>query len=178
MANEEALLAAGYVKARPNNQGNDRERFPWGRGGYTNFGEKNMKHTKKSKKMNPKGPDGRPLTCNCCGSFRHLLIDCPDSWENMEKGSDEEDEHTVLFVSINCITDTEKGEHLKEKTQHHAILDSACSSTVCGKKWLASYMKSLNKKERGKIRRSVLRYLNLGITSGLNQKESIQFQAS
>ena len=26
------------------------------------------------------------------GSFRHLLIGSPDSWENMKKGSDEEDE--------------------------------------------------------------------------------------
>ena len=33
------------------------------------------------------------------GSFRHLLIDSPDSWENMKKGSDEEDEYAALFVS-------------------------------------------------------------------------------
>ena len=38
--------------------------------------------------------DLSPVTV--AGSFRPLLI---GSWENMKKGSDEEDEYAVLFVS-------------------------------------------------------------------------------
>lgn len=38
-----------------------------------------------NKKMNPVGADGKTFTCDSCGSFRHLLQDCPDSWENMAK---------------------------------------------------------------------------------------------
>ena len=30
------------------------------------------------------------LKCKSCGSFRHLLNDCPDSWENMRKKADKE----------------------------------------------------------------------------------------
>ena len=34
------------------------------------------------KKINPKGLDGHVLKCHSCGSFRHLLDACPDSWIN------------------------------------------------------------------------------------------------
>ena len=37
------------------------------------------------KKINPIGANRKPLLCNSCGSSRHLLAECPDSWENMEK---------------------------------------------------------------------------------------------
>ena len=79
------------------------------------------------------------------GFFWHLLIDSPESWENMKKGSDEEDEYAVLFVSNRQIDVTQR------KACKYAILDSACSSTICGKKWLTTYMNSLNRKEKGKI---------------------------
>ena len=36
------------------------------------------------KKMNPVGANGKTMLCNSCGSYRHLLAECPDSWENME----------------------------------------------------------------------------------------------
>ena len=25
------------------------------------------------------------MTCKSCGSFRHLVAECPDSWENLSK---------------------------------------------------------------------------------------------
>ena len=37
------------------------------------------------KKINPTGRDGEVLKCLSCGSYRHLLDHCPDSWENMMK---------------------------------------------------------------------------------------------
>ena len=37
------------------------------------------------RKINPTGLDGDVLKCHSCGSFRHLLDECPGSWENMEK---------------------------------------------------------------------------------------------
>ena len=40
------------------------------------------------KRINPVGADGNRLLCICCGSYRHLLKDCPDSWENIEKRDD------------------------------------------------------------------------------------------
>ena len=32
-----------------------------------------------------------------------------------------------------------------------AVLDRACSSTVCGKIWLDGYLKSLDKEDSGKV---------------------------
>ena len=32
--------------------------------------------------MNPTGHDGRPFLCRACESYRHLVAECPDSWEN------------------------------------------------------------------------------------------------
>ena len=40
--------------------------------------------------INPVGANGKTMLCtityfcNSCGSYRHLLAECPDSWENME----------------------------------------------------------------------------------------------
>ena len=36
------------------------------------------------KKMNPVGSNRKTMLCNSYGSNRHLLAECPDSWENME----------------------------------------------------------------------------------------------
>ena len=37
------------------------------------------------KKINPLGSDGKILLCYSCGSYRHLVAECQDSWENMAK---------------------------------------------------------------------------------------------
>ena len=51
-------------------------------------GKDNQRPTKANgvvrKKINPSGADGKILKCLSCGSFWHLLDDCPDSWENMD----------------------------------------------------------------------------------------------
>ena len=39
----------------------------------------------KRKRRNPSRSNGRPLLCRACGSYRHLVAKCPDSWENMYK---------------------------------------------------------------------------------------------
>ena len=38
-----------------------------------------------TKKLNPLGTDGKLLLCNSCGSYRHLVAECQDSWENIVK---------------------------------------------------------------------------------------------
>ena len=32
--------------------------------------------------LNPPGLDGKLLRCSACGSYRHLIKNCPDTWEN------------------------------------------------------------------------------------------------
>ena len=38
--------------------------------------------------------------------------------------------------------------------QNCAVLDSACSSTVCGQSWIDNYIDSLDSDERGKVLRT------------------------
>ena len=77
--NEDILLAAGYVK---NNAFYDRRQ----REGQCRYeSPRNINSKNSGRKMNPLGKDGRALTCKACGSFRHMLPECPDSWENMQK---------------------------------------------------------------------------------------------
>ena len=94
--NEEALLAAGYYK-----QGQGKRSVRTGRGGYSRGGGQRGQGQEARRKMNPTGPDGKPLTCRVCGSYRHLMKDCPDSWENIKKVNIVEDENVVLFTGYN-----------------------------------------------------------------------------
>ena len=38
-----------------------------------------------SRPMNNIGPDGNVMRCVACDSIRHLLADCPHSYENQDK---------------------------------------------------------------------------------------------
>ena len=149
--NKEALLAAGYVKQYRGGKGGKP-----GRGGYS----RGSQGQQPNRKMNPIGPDGKTLTCRCCGSFKHLVAECPHSWESTPKSSGQkkpakvnitEDENVVLFTGCN------KRDIVQLSIDAHncAVLDSACSSTVCSKNWLENYVNSLNEKDKMKIKQTV-----------------------
>ena len=173
--NEEALLAAGYVKGkqgkqgggdrdetwrrwRPRRGGSGVQEFPrteyrrqGTRGGYhhTESGSRISQPSDRNKKnINPLGPDGRTLTCKSCGSYRHLLPACPDSWENMAKINIAEEEHAVLFTGYK----TEEVQRLGIDAGNCAVLDSTCSSTVCGDKWINNYIQSLDSIDKTKVK--------------------------
>ena len=61
---------------------------------------RNINSKNSDRKMNPLGKDGRTLTCKACGSFRHMLPESPDSWENMQK-LNFRDEDMVLETKYN-----------------------------------------------------------------------------
>ena len=76
--------------------------------------------------------------------------ECPDSWENLRKVHVVEDENVVLFTGYN------KAEvhQLGIDARNCAVLDSACSSTVCGEDWLGSYIHSLDEFDKKKVRQT------------------------
>ena len=108
-----------------------------------------------SRPMNKIGPDGNVMRCVACDSIRHLLAECPHSYENQDKAFMSEqiennDEEACLFTGQNP-------SHmvvLSTEAQNCAVLDSACSSTVCGKEWLNNYLNSLNSEEVKNVKRS------------------------
>ena len=98
---EDVLLAAGYVK---NNAPYDRRRkegnYMYGYEKEPSTSQRNFNPKNTGRRMNPLGKDGRALTCKACGSFRHMLPECPDSWENMGKINND-DEVLVLETKYN-----------------------------------------------------------------------------
>ena len=161
---DEALLTAGYMRYnrrggggargtdrpgrwnRGNNRGTVNQR---GNGGIQMNKRGNGSVQTSTKRMNPVGSDGRTLTCRSCGSFRHLVADCPDSWENMATRVNitEEEENVVLFTGYQ----REEIARLGIDARNCAVLDSACSSTVCGETWMSGYIDSLDQGDRDKI---------------------------
>ena len=84
------------------------------------------------------GANGRALTCKACGSYRYFVAHCPDKLENIARENRQEinsksnifsdDEPEVLFNSHN----QENSVFFSGRSCGYAVLDSACSSTVCG----------------------------------------------
>ena len=60
------------------------------------------------------------------------------------------DEHAVLFTGYN----KEEVRHLGVDTCICAVLDSACSSTVCGDSWINNYIQSLDTDDRQKVKQT------------------------
>ena len=82
---EKELSEAGFVKQRSG--GINLRNFKRGR--YRGVDVQASCKGKMRKKMNPTGINGRILRCKSCGSFRHLVAECPDSWENMENNCEQ-----------------------------------------------------------------------------------------
>ena len=104
--------------------------------------------------------------CSSCGSYRHLLKGCPDSWENMNKnvlvaedtknkeGDDfgifftmNEEEHSVLYTG----NLKEENAILVAETKNKALLDTGCSATVAGQDWARILVGSLSEESRAKV---------------------------
>ena len=97
---------------------------------------------KSERPVNPKSADGSYLTCHSCGSFRHLLSECPYSWENMKTPSHvmmSEEERICLFTGYN---QRDIG-LLGSESKRQAILDSACTSSCMGSSWYECFKDGL-----------------------------------
>lgn len=172
---EEALWNAGYMRRR--HDGCDDGRF-----------------TATVKNINPIGPDGRSLLCKSCGSFRHLLARCPDSWENMANTNKEDTEskgEEFLFTMVQNATEPDvenrflktdfnqdQLECIGKEARKCAVLDSACSSTVCGTDWMQDYLASLGPEDRDKVvREEGTRTFSLGGEVRLKSKSTFKIPA-
>ena len=97
-------------------------------------------------KVNPKNRYGDYLRCHGCGSFRHLIGECPDAKPrgSNQRESDGFKNSAVLYTgNIECYTS-----ELAQEADNCVILDSACTATVCGKSWMEKYRSSLSEDKR------------------------------
>ena len=110
-------------------------------------------HARWQGRLNPPGVDGEPLLCHSCGSFRHLIAQCPDSWENLKKQASSDDgceDNIELLHGLKASISL-----LGVEARKCAVIDIKCSSTVCGKDWLDDYVDSLSEDDRGKVTREM-----------------------
>ena len=154
--NEEVLLAARYIR-KPSIAQQPHRSCPDFSNRFNNYNFRRDKihpQQKLTRSMNPKGADGSTLTCISCGYYRHLLPDCPHSWENMQANVVETDnideEEVVLFTG----SLTNEIRQLGSEATNCAVLDSACSSTVCGENWLSMYFGSLDSDLQNNIKKT------------------------
>lgn len=96
------------------------------------------------RKVNPKGRNGEYLRCHNCDSFRHLLAECTEVYQSQVRK--ESDDIVVLYTGAAYVSD------LNVEAANCAVLDSACSHTVCGRKWLDYYLSSLSEELRVKVK--------------------------
>ena len=87
--------------------------------------------------------------CHNCGSYRHTFLDCPHSWENMQKNDVYYVREQVVMFTGYDQTDIQR---LGYESRNCVVLDTACTSTVCGDRWLQCYLDTLPDEQLGKIK--------------------------
>lgn len=88
--------------------------------------------------------------CYACGSKFHYIKDCPDKDKNQLNYSDGDSEvvHLSLF---NSNEPSKKLQSLVAESLGFAVLDTGCSSTVCGMEWFDNYISNLSNYDQSKI---------------------------
>ena len=100
---------------------------------------------------NPLDQDGRRTRCAVCQNTYHWAKDCPNKKEYVKLTKDEgiknvEECNITLFSNVLSATEIFMVEALGS-----AVMDTACTRTVCGEKWLDDYISELPQSELQKV---------------------------
>ena len=93
-----------------------------------------------SYRRNPFDKDGQQLKCFKCGSTNHFARSCTS------KNVEGESKAQVHITLLNGKSDKDM-ESLVGECFGKALLDSACTKTVCGETWINVYLDMLNEEE-------------------------------
>ena len=105
-------------------------------------------------RLNPTNNDGHISVCAICSSKMHWARKCPHAREKQSAlygeapELDEEEVHITLMAGN--ITN-HKMDALLGETLGHVLLDSGCSKTVCGERWLREYLQTMSDSEKKKV---------------------------
>lgn len=97
------------------------------------------------KKGNPLDRFGRTSRCRICQSTHHWQRDCPHKGEKQETAHVTEDPDDVEQCNITLFTQEKMtvNEVFVVECRNAAIIDTACTRTVCGEKWLKDYQNTI-----------------------------------
>lgn len=107
----------------------------------------------KMRGTNPRDKFGRPSKCKICFSVFHWWKDCPNKSESVNMAEDRgydrdmtnvEECNITLFTSANEDISKQTVESVfAVESKNAAVIDTACTRTVCGEKWLDNYLESI-----------------------------------
>ena len=104
------------------------------------------------KRGNPRDQKGDVMRCYECDSTMHLIMECP----HKQQDSDSRDVYFLTnstAVDVALMTEDVTGQ-LMGNTIGYGVLDTACTRTVTGSRWLGEYVSTLTEEEAGKIEES------------------------
>lgn len=99
---------------------------------------------------NPLDRYGRRSKCAICQSTYHWAKDCPHRTEQAKLTEDVEQCNITLF-SKETLSDAEV---FMVESLGSAVIDTACTKTVCGQKWFDHYVSGLKTAELKKLKRT------------------------
>ena len=103
-------------------------------------------------RRNPVDRKGNARRCYVCGSLFHFASSCPRS---VYMASSRESSEINEGKESECLmADVKRSSEMTElllDSFNYALLDSACSSTVCGADWLQSYLEVLSQEDLSKV---------------------------
>ena len=172
---DEVYLAKGWRPPNKQYQKGPNRYQKWNKNKYNNSAAANndSKPVYRSRKLNPVGKDGYPLKCKSCKAITHMIKDCPDSYEKTNKfknkkfqtayvvNQETDEEEKVLipisdtesddsqeecnYCSIYCTDNKDDMSAFTSEALNKGALDTCCTSSVCGDKWLRIYLKAIPK---------------------------------
>ena len=99
----------------------------------------------KTRGTNPLNKFGKPTRCKICQSIFHWWKECPHN-ASMVKIAEHEDKNddvkdNLEECNITLFTESRKIENeiFVVESRNSAVIDTACTQTVCGEKWLHQY---------------------------------------
>ena len=161
---EDVLATFGYKKARGAWRGGRGGPGGPGRGGggyyggnsgrgRGNEGDQSGGVKAAAKKRNPKDEEGNYKRCRICDSINHYAYDCPDKNSKVEDANFADVEEGYITEDFVLFTGDENEQVLLSvEAGHSAVIDTACTSTVCGEKWLRDFEAGLSIDERKSVK--------------------------
>ena len=141
---EGAYFTSGAPKYKSN-------KFQYSKPNYKKDNDKNF-----PKGTNPLDKYGRRTKCAICSSTFHWAKKCPhksdvqlvqDTHDHENSESDSDECNLTLFTKEK----QSDNEILMTESFGCAVIDTACTRTVCGRKWLVNFLDNLSNKDRKKI---------------------------
>ena len=137
----------GFQRVPSNSSYNDARNPHFRRGGLKST------YSNSTEAINPKDSRGNYTTCRKCRSIFHWVQDCPHaSAEDAVYYSTSNTEDIYIEVLQSSMPHSpEQYSCLVGETLNHAVIDSGCAKTCCGKEWYEAYLENLDEEQIAKI---------------------------